>query len=105
MNLIVLPPKALGDAQAPPFLFMQNFERARLCIEIIFGDSFEHILREHHVSILVIFVRITVGVVDEIRKLIQITAFGVGQETRATVALLLGHAYLQRIELRMAGVA
>jgi len=89
MDLVMLPSQTLGDAQTPPFFLVQDLEGARLSVEVVFGDGFQHVLWKHDVPIFKVLIRVTIRVVDRIRKLVQTAAFGLGQKTRATVALLL----------------
>lgn len=64
MHLIMLPAQTLGDPQTPPLLLVKDLQSLGVrVLEVVLGDSLEHILGEHDVAVLVVLVGIPVGVV------------------------------------------
>ena len=62
MHFVMLPSQALCDANGPPFLFPQQFQGIALCVHVVRGYQFEHVLWKLHVSVLELIITIpTIG--------------------------------------------
>lgn len=51
VDLVVLPSKTLGDAQASPLFLVEDLEGSGFGIKVVLGYSFEHVLGEHNVPV------------------------------------------------------
>jgi hypothetical protein len=49
----------LGDAERPPLLLPQQLQGASRAVEVVFGNGLEHLLRQLHVTVLVLVIGIS----------------------------------------------
>jgi len=85
MNFVVFPSQTLRDSKRSPLLFPQKLQRLANAVKVFFGYNLEHLLRELNMTVFVIFVRVTTGVVDGVSELIQLRALGLTKGTRPLV--------------------
>jgi len=61
MDLVMDPAQALLDADSPPFVIREEAKGTRVIItEVALGDELEERLRKDHMSIFVLFVRVSI---------------------------------------------
>lgn len=61
MDLVMDPAQALLDPDSPPFVIREEAKGARvIIIEVALGDELEERLRKDHMSIFVLFVRVSI---------------------------------------------
>lgn len=60
MNLIVLPPQTLRDAQSSPLVLPQELQRTPCAVEVVLWYCFEHLFGELDVSIFVVVVAVPI---------------------------------------------
>merc|ERR1712137_759359 len=66
VDLVMLPPKALGDSHSPPFLFPQKLQRALGLVVVLGGNGLQHGLWELHVAVFELAVRVSSRIMDRI---------------------------------------
>ena len=65
MNLVMDPAQALLDADSPPFVICEKAKGARIIVaKVALRDELEERLWEDHMSILVLLVRVSIGIVN-----------------------------------------
>jgi len=69
MNLVMNPTKALLDTDSPPFVVREEPKGAGVIVtEVTLGNKFEERFWEDHMSILVLVVRVSIGIVDPVER-------------------------------------
>lgn len=65
MDLVMDPAQALLDANSPPFMIREETKGARVVVvEVTLGNELEERFWEDYVSILVLVVRVSIGIMD-----------------------------------------
>lgn len=64
VDLVVLPAQTLCDAQTSPLVFPQQLESASCAVEVVFGDSLEHLLGQLDVTVFVVVVVVSLSAQD-----------------------------------------